>query len=494
MKGLKIALIAILGGLSLALLAGMIQIMNGQWGLFGNGNRGNGWHSNNWRNGWQGNDSWDGYNVWNGMGQPTLQRTTEHDMTDVSQLLVDCTDSPFDVIFLPGDGEKLVVEEYCTRTMEEGEFAKILTSAQSMEIRQTLSNQNTRKKFFIFSTMESNWGYLKLYLPQEAYASLEKLTVDTTSGDISLPEWQGLAPAQIKLREARFSASSGDVELKYVKAGRIEVSSTSGYITSGHMEAGLIKITASSGDVTLEKAAGDMTVSTNSGDVSVYTAEGALGISTGSGDVELDAIKGNTEISTTSGYIQAGKIDGNLKAKASSGDIEVKHVGGNAEAGTNSGYITFGEVLGSLTASSGSGSQDIDSVGGNVQTESTSGDQSIGSAGGSVGMKSSSGELELYGLQREARFQTTSGGVTAVITEMGGNVTVSSSSGDVRITAPRNGSFYFDAETSSGSIDTSFDDELEFNKRGNKASGTIGGDTYRMEIDTTSGSVEIRVH
>lgn len=476
MKGLKIALIAILGGLSLALLAGMIQIMNGQWSLSGNGNRGNGWHSNNWWNGWQGNDSWDGYNVWNGMGQPTLQRTTEHDMTDVSQLLVDCTDSPFDVIFLPGDGEKLVVEEYCTRTMEEGEFAKISNSAQSMEIRQTLSNQNTRKKFFIFSTMESNWGYLKLYLPQEAYASLKKLTVDTTSGDISLPEWQGLAPAQIKLQEARFSASSGDVELKYVKAGHIEVSSTSGYITSGHMEAGLIKITASSGDVTLEKVAGDMSVSTNSG------------------DVELDAIKGNTEISTTSGYIQAGKIDGNLKAKASSGDIEVKHVGGNAEAGTNSGYITFGEVLGSLTASSGSGSQDIDSVGGNVQTESTSGDQSIGSAGGSVGMKSSSGELELYGLQREARFQTTSGGVTAVITEMGGNVTVSSSSGDVRITAPRNGSFYFDAETSSGSIDTSFDDELEFNNRGNKASGTIGGDTYRMEIDTTSGSVEIRVH
>lgn len=469
-------MIAILGGLSLALLVGMIQIMNGQWGLPGN----NGWGSNS-------------FSIWDGrMGQPSLRRTTEHDMTDVSQLLVDCSDSNYDVIFLPGDGEKLVVEEYCTRDLEEGEYAQVSSSGQSMEIRQTILNR--QKNFFVFRTGEPVWGYLKLYLPQEAYAGLLKLAVNTKSGNINLPKWRELAPERIMLREAQFTASSGDVELEYVKADQIQISTSSGYIKSEYLEGNQIKIKASSGDVTLTEAAGDMSVDTTSGDISIRTSAGALEISTSSGDVETETVKGDVRIGTSSGYVRSGKIDGNLKVNTSSGDVTAKYVGGNAEIDTSSGYIVLGEVRGSLNATSSSGSHEVDSVGGNVHTQSVSGDQSIGSAGGSVEMKSSSGLIELYGLQKEARFQTTSGGVTAVITEMGGNVTVSSSSGDVRIKVPESGPFYLDVSTSSGGIDTSFDDMLEFNKRGNKATGTIGGDAYRMEIGTTSGEVEIRAH
>ena len=54
-------------------------------------------------------------------------------------------------------------------------------------------------------------------------------------------------------------------------------------------------------------------------------------------------------------------------------------------------------------------------------------------------------------------------------------------------------SFAFEANTTSGEIDTFFDDSLKFSKRGNSAEGTYGSNTQgnKIDIETTSGDVRI---
>ncbi len=217
-----------------------------------------------------------------------------------------------------------------------------------------------------------------------------------------------------------------------------EVSSTSGDIHFQNVKAESIVACSTSGEIYFEEAAGIISMSTTSGDIAVQKAVG------------------NVSISTTSGEIMLREAEGNVSASTTSGDITIQ--GGGGERHVNS---TSGEIR-------------LDGVNGKFDLNTTSGDISLGDGTG-------------YG-----KVHTISGEVRVGLIGIQGNLSVTTTSGDVFLQLPSEAEFAFDFDSASGECETFFDEALSFNKKGTSASGVYGNSAdMEVKISTTSGDVWI---
>lgn len=222
----------------------------------------------------------------------------------------------------------------------------------------------------------------------------------------------------------------------------------------------------------------------NGGYVEVYLPKdwkGDLNAETLSGDIwsEVDLSLGNKavfEASSTSGDIHLSVLEaGKIQASTVSGDIWADAVTGEADFSTTSGGITLFTETGDCDISTISGDIQADHLNGDFRLSSTSGDISVSDAAGS------------------GRVSTTSGEIWLQFAKLTGDLDISSVSGDVNLSWPKDTAVSFEAGTVSGEISTFFDGALSFNKKGNQASGSYGMGSFRkVEVDTTSGDVDIR--
>lgn len=234
---------------------------------------------------------------------------------------------------------------------------------------------------------------------------------------------------------------SGDIAAtKDILEGNVcKVSSTSGDIRFQSVEAESIEASSTSGGIFFEKAAaGTIYVSTTSGDIGVQKAEGNVSVSSTSGDIFLNEAKGSVSASTTSGDIGVQGGAGERHISSSSGEIRLSGVNGRFELSTTSGDIFLGE---------GAGWGKAHSISGEISME---------------------------------------------LASLDGNLSVGTTSGNVRLRLPAEAGFIFDFDSVSGECETFFDEALSFNKKGTSASGTYGGGTdTEVVISTTSGDVWI---
>lgn len=234
---------------------------------------------------------------------------------------------------------------------------------------------------------------------------------------------------------------SGDiVSTKDISEGNVfEVSSTSGDIRFQSVEAESITASSTSGEIFFEKAAAaTISVSTTSGDIGVQKAEGNVTVSSTSGNILLNEAQGSVSASTTSGDIGVQGGVGEWHASSSSGEIRLSGVNGKFDLNTTSGDIFLGD---------GAGCGKAHSISGEISIE---------------------------------------------LARLDGNLSVGTTSGDVRLWLPAEAGFGFDFDSVSGECRTFFDEVLSFNKKGTSASGVYGGNTNtEVVISTTSGDVWI---
>lgn len=436
MKGFKIALIAILAGVAIGLCAGMFMVLNGDISFFG----------------WFGNSD----KVWDNpedffAGGYTLQKEQTLGDLDITELVVDYEKGMSDVIFLPSKDGKTKIEEYFNKKMKEDEFARIIREGNTLTISRKGKNNSN---FNIFGN--SPWGYVKIYLPADVYAGLEQLTIKTSSGDITLPAWEG---AESSMKKALLSSNSGDMEVKGLYADTIQISRSSGSLDA----AGLY--------------GQEITISANSGDLNAENLEaGKITISASSGTVELDSLKGET-----------------IEVNTNSGDISIKSAQGNVTLHSSSGYQDMEYITGNVNMTSNSGDQEIHNLEGDLTMTSSSGELTAETVKGVLKLDSQSGDQEIRALTGSGSFCASSGTVTIGMDVMNGDMQIKTTSGNVSLTVPHETGFHFRANTNSGDIETWFDDVVSYNKKGNSAEGNIGEDTgYKVTIECSSGDVEVR--
>ncbi len=227
--------------------------------------------------------------------------------------------------------------------------------------------------------------------------------------------------------------------------------------------------------------AGELNINTVSGEISITTdllLAGALNLCSTSGDIYAGSGKLQAEeinVCSTSGEIRLPVLEaGKVNMSTTSGDISVK------EADT---FVSCSSTSGEIIISGGAGDRRV---------SSTSGDVRVDGLSGSIQANTSSGEILIRGERGEGKLQSTSGDVLLSIAELTGDVSVNTSSGEVVLELPKTASLEFEASTTSGDINTFFDDDLSFSKKGNHAQGTVGSGERNVRITTTSGDVTVR--
>lgn len=226
---------------------------------------------------------------------------------------------------------------------------------------------------------------------------------------------------------------------------------------------------------------------------------GSLDISTVSGDIDVERdllLEGELVLSSTSGNIDADTR--NMKAKncrieSVSGDVSLSAIeAGTADISTTSGDIRVekADARTSLSCSSISGEIKIYTLKTDeADVSSTSGDIWIESAEAAATCSTTSGNISILSGTGARKLSSSSGDIW--VDGLSGDVSVDTISGDVRLGLPADFSAEFEAGTTSGDIDTFFDEDLSYSKKGNHAQGTMGGGMYKIRLGTTSGDIRV---
>lgn len=123
-----------------------------------------------------------------------------------------------------------------------------------------------------------------------------------------------------------------------------------------------------------------------------------------------------------------------------------------------------------------------DGSSGNIQIDSLTAETGIlDISSGNINMKNYTGGLEA---------NLSSGNLAVQMDEMVGPIKIEVSSGKVSLDLPKDANFTLNGEVSSGHIDSKFPlkDKVEDKK---KVKGTYGNGKYEMELDVSSGSIDI---
>ncbi|MBD5550343.1 MAG: DUF4097 domain-containing protein [Lachnospiraceae bacterium] len=340
-----------------------------------------------------------------------------------------------DVYLYEGQGDMLAIKEYNEVELNENELSTVSVNGSKLEIKgKRRSSRRVGAGFFHFG---DGGGYTEVWLPA-SYKG--ELTLTTSSGDITS-------------------------EMDLVLERDLKAASTSGEITMPDVTASNVSLGSTSGNVRIEN------IETNRNGTA-----GDINIATTSGDITLKQLSGETNIGSTSGYVNAETITGNAQIATTSGDITVQYIDGNAAVESSSGNAKILEGSGERSISTSSGDITIDGADGLWQIHTTS------------------GEVCVKGQNDSGSIETTSGDVSLEIVELNGTLDINTNSGSVNMKFLQDSAFDFSADTTSGNIDTFFDDDLKFSKKGNSAQGTYGQNSQgnSIRIGTTSGDVRIK--
>ena len=227
--------------------------------------------------------------------------------------------------------------------------------------------------------------------------------------------------------------------------------------------------------------------------------QGALDTSTSSGNITSDLLLKLTalRLSASSGDININEVTAaKIDLSTSSGSIEVYGGAGDTSATSSSGNITIESSTGLLEAEASSGNIVIKASSGEKILSTTSGNIKITDADGYTKASASSGTIKTDTLAGAGQFKTTSGDIRLNIAAepeaLTKDIIIATSSGAAELSIPSSLQFNFNADTSSGSINTSFEDILSFSDDEKHAKGTIGAaPSINIKIATSSGDIKV---
>jgi len=204
-------------------------------------------------------------------------------------------------------------------------------------------------------------------------------------------------------------------------------------------------------------------------------------------------VPANTRVKANSGSgdLTIGEVAGPVTVSTGSGDIRVTRIAEAVQARSGSGEIEVGGAR-SVVANTGSGNVRASAVRGDVEARSGSGDISVAQeAAGEANIGTGSGNVTLTGARGAVRAHTSSGDVT-IEGAPAAEWEISASSGDVRLRLPAQAAFDLNAHTGSGHIDTSLPITTSGRLAKNELRGQVRGGGPRVQVSTSSGSIEIR--
>ena len=289
-------------------------------------------------------------------------------ISDINTINVDWISSSVRVE--PYGGNEIKITEFAQRGLNDNERMFITTSGGVLQIKfceRSVVNRMPQKK-------------LEVLVPQAFSQMLERLSVDTISGEIYV---DGINANTLRTESTSGSVHitnsgshvllintiSGSIAVDNMQARNMQVESTSGSITLTETHADSMKIESISGSHRVsESSAGAIDNQTTSGSISVTGSFDSAKLESLSGRISLDnsASSAKLKVNSTSGSLDMRGAFYDINAETLSGSISIRSliVPESCDVSSTSGSVTIavpntGSISVHHSSTSGSFSSDI---------------------------------------------------------------------------------------------------------------------------------------
>ncbi len=257
------------------------------------------------------------------------------------------------------------------------------------------------------------------------------------------------------------------------------IKTASGQVTTDEFSVKMLSIETSSGDINTDAMNADKALfDTNSGKMNFKGSFTELSAKSTSGDIISETVEAETsKFESNSGAIKISGNFANMAVKTTSGDIKAETVSADkAQFEANSGRVYFNGSFTELDVKSTSG----DIISDTVKTETTK-------------FESGSGAIKVSGHLTNIGAKTTSGDISLSSSEKPQIIQITTGSGETKLKLPDSAGFKLACKSSSGEINSDFpvtvtktgsDNEHELN-------GTVGDGSGSVTISSSSGDIRI---
>jgi putative adhesin/cell wall-active antibiotic response 4TMS protein YvqF len=247
-------------------------------------------------------------------------------------------------------------------------------------------------------------------------------------------------------------------------------------------------------DVTLP-AKTSLTANTNHGDINISGVSGALTAATKHGDIEIHDAGSDVTAQLQSGDARISNVTGNLRVTGRGNEIEVNDVAGDATfAGEFFGPIRVRNVT--KTTHYASEKADLMLVHMTGRLELDSGEIDVSDVGGSAKLATHDKDMEVENVAGRLDIADTHGSIKVSCSQPPrADINIANESGEVDLTLPSESKFQISAVSSSGEVQSDFDDSTlkVDNENGmGRLNGNVGSQGPKISIATSYGTIYVR--
>ena len=247
-------------------------------------------------------------------------------------------------------------------------------------------------------------------------------------------------------------------------------------------------------DVTIS-AKTSLTANTNHGDINISGVSGAVTAATQHGDIEIHDAGSDVTAQLQSGDARISNISGNLRVTGRGNEIEVNDVAGDATfEGEFFGPIRVRNVT--KTTHYASEKADLTLVRMTGRLELDSGEIDVSDVGGSAKLSTHDKDMDVENVAGRLDIADTHGTIKVSYSQVPrADVNIANESGEVDLTLPSESKFQISAVSSSGEVQSDFDDstlKLDNENGMGRLSGNVGTPGPKISIATSYGTIYVR--
>lgn len=247
-------------------------------------------------------------------------------------------------------------------------------------------------------------------------------------------------------------------------------------------------------DVTMP-AKTTLTANTNHGDINISGVSGAVTAATQHGDIGIHDAGSDVTAQLQSGDARISNVSGNLRVTGHGNELEVNDVAGDATfAGEFFGPIRVRNVM--KTTHYASAKADLTLVHMTGRLELDSGEIDVSDVSGSAKLTTHDKDMEVENVAGRLDIADTHGSIKVSYSQPPrADINIANESGEVDLTLPSESKFQISAVSSSGEVQSDFEDptlKLDNENGMGRLGGSVGSQGPKISIATSYGTIYVR--
>lgn len=212
-------------------------------------------------------------------------------------------------------------------------------------------------------------------------------------------------------------------------------------------------------------------------------------LKTSGGNISLTGISGEQEFKTSGGNLELNSVSGDIKGKTSGGNISLQNCHDKLDLTTSGGNIDAENSDGNIHVSTSGGSIELNNLTGNIDASTSGGNVKGGTIEGELLARTSGGNISLQKLSCSVKASTSGGNIDVSVQRPGKYISLNNSSGQVRLTLPKNTGM--DLKLNASKISSQNLQNFSGTNSSKEINGTVNGGGIPVIVDAGSGKIEV---